>query len=130
MYRWTGRPTKEMVERLEEVVRCPDFDEDVAAAVLVGLGEGLSLTKACFVAGVKRGVVRSWCRLMPEFGKMVDVLETDLGGFWRDKAGDEAESGDPALVSARLKIAAAYDKRIARGSDETVGSVVNVQVNW
>lgn len=129
-WRWDGSPTKRMVKALRDVVRCQGFDPDVAGAVLVLLGDGQTLTQACEASGVKRGVVRAWCRLIPEFAEMVSALETDLGSYWRDRAAEEAESGDPALVAARLKIAAAYDRRISRGDEGGGAATVNVQVVW
>jgi hypothetical protein len=109
---------------------CPDFDEDSARLVLGSMLEGLSLTRACAVVGVRPGLIRLWGRLLPEFGKTLEAIETDLGAFWRDRAGEEAESGDPAMVGARLKLAAAYDRRIVKGDEGAGGAVVNVQVNW
>jgi hypothetical protein len=108
LFRWNGEPTRAMVRRLREMAWCPDFDEDQA----------------------RLGVVRLWGRLLPEFGKTLEAVETDLGAFWRDRAGEEADAGDPAMVGARLKLAAAYDRRIVKGDDVVTGSVVNVQVNW
>lgn len=123
---WTGRPTPEVLRSLEEESRAPGFDRDRALALLESMGEGLTFTRACEVVGVSRSVARVWCRLVPEFGKLVEVVEVDLGSYWRDQA---AETMDPALLSARLRLAAAYDRRISKGGDES-GAVVNVQVNW
>jgi hypothetical protein len=130
-FRWDGTPTRQMVRALRDVVRCPGFDPELAGAVLVLMGDGMTLIQACESAGVKRGVIRAWCRLIPEFGEMVSTLETELGSYWRDRAAAEAESGDPARVSARLKVAAAYDRRMARGDEGGSGATtVNVQVVW
>lgn len=124
-----GTPTREALDRLREEARTPSFDADLAIALLTVMGDGMSMTRACVAVGVKRAVVLAWKRMVPEFAALLEVVETDLGSYWRDRAADEVESGDPALASARLRVAAAYDRRIAKGDGEA-GSVVNVQVNW
>lgn len=126
---WDGTPTREALDRLREEARTPSFDADQAIALLTAMGDGMSMTRACSAVDVKRAVVLAWKRMVPEFAALLEVVETDLGSYWRDRAADEVESGDPALASARLRVAAAYDRRIAKGDGEA-GSVVNVQVNW
>lgn len=118
-----------MVKRLREAAWCPDFDEDQARLVLESMLEGLTLKRACEVVGVRPGLVRLWGRLLPEFGRVLEAIETDLGAHFRDRSVDAAEAGDPALSGAWGKVAGSFDRRIAKGEGEG-GSVVNVQVVW
>lgn len=125
---WAGAPTRESLRELRAEARTPNWDQDIAAQVLVLVGEGNSVTRACETLGVSRAMVMAWRRLVPEFGAWLAELETELGAYHRDVAGAET---DPAMMRAKLALASAYDRRIAKGESEvSVAQGINVTVNW
>lgn len=125
---WDGAPTRAMVRALRLERRTPNWDQDIAAQILALVGEGSSLTRACGTLGVSRAMVMAWRKLVPEFDEWLVELETGLGAYHRDVASDEA---DPAMMKAKLALASAYDRRIAKGESEaSVVQGINVTVNW
>jgi hypothetical protein len=125
---WSGAPTPAALRKLLAEHRTPAFDVDRAAEVLTSLWEGNTLKRTCEMTGLSRGTVMAWAALVPKFGELLEKAQTGLGQWFRDCA---AEDADAALMGARLRLAASYDRRLraagAEGDAECGGSLV-VQV--
>ena len=125
--RWDGAPTKEMLRDLELSSRTVGFDYSTAVSVLTMVGDGMTVTEACEVVGIRRSVINAWRRLIPMFDDLMDEAVQQLGQAYVDKAAAAAAT-DPGVSGALLKVAGAYDRRIAKG-DAAGGSQVAIVVN-
>jgi hypothetical protein len=122
--RWNGEPRKATMRRLLKEAWVPAFDVERAAEVIEAVWEGNTLKRALEMSGMRRSVVKAWAVLVPKFGEMLAEAQTGLGDWYRDCA---AEESDPAMMSARLRLAASFDARI-KGGDGGDGGSLTVQV--
>jgi hypothetical protein len=143
--KWNGEPTGEALRALALESRVPAFDADEAVLVLTGLWEGRTLRSLCRTPGYpSRATVMGWAALVPKFAEMLEAAQTALGAEMRDRAVEAAEGStvasvtsdgsvlppmapDGAVARAWLAIATAFDRRIAKGSEDAAPQV-GVQV--
>lgn len=122
---WDGAPTPGALRALLREVRTPRFDAERAVELLDTIAEGNTMKRALEMTGLSRATVLAWESLVPAFAAEVAKAETALGRWYRDCAAEDAD--DPALMSARLRLAASYDRKIRTG-DEQEGGSLTVQV--
>jgi len=130
-FTWVGAPTKESLRQLRYEAMCPSWDGARAVEILSRLWEGETLKTICEGTGIRRSTVMWWAELIPEFGEMLGRAVESCGAVMRDEAAEIIRDveADPARSRAALAVAAAYDRRIAKGEgDVNVAQGITVTV--